>query len=160
MLCRIFNKRSLVLASVIAFLAGCDLNEPGASAIPGWPDLEQVVRVTPKEPTSGDTLRIVSVVTNRGSDAVRITARVCGVTLGGDLQLEWPPGIVTCAGYSSTGALGPGDSSVESTVRLVASPAGVYQLTVQHLLEPDFLVSMQVRVRALMRVLAVRTNRR
>ena len=67
--------------------------------------------------------------------------------LGGDLAVRLPPAVLRCAGYSQTVRLLPRDSIREFEVQVVGSEAGNYTLAVQHLLDPEHLVTAEVTVR-------------
>lgn len=107
--------------------------------------LIQRVTVTPARPTMGDTIVIRSALRNAGATPVPIVATICGVHLQGTLRVADP--FVRCAGYSMTGELAPGDSVIDSRRVVVASPPGMWELEVRHLLEPSTWVSVAVEVR-------------
>jgi hypothetical protein len=110
--------------------------------------LEQRITLVPAAPVAGQDVRIHSTITNHGSNPVALESRICDLDLGGDLRLEWPPGIGACAAYSWGGSISPGESRVSSALRRVASQAGTYTLRVRHALRPELWVEMRVVVRA------------
>jgi hypothetical protein len=112
------------------------------------PGLEQHVTVTPAELVVGENVAIHSVITNRGSTPVNLESRICGLDLGGDLQLTAPPDVGTCLGYSLNGLMAPGDSRESGEIRRVASPPGNHTLRVRHALRPEAWVEFRVVVRA------------
>jgi hypothetical protein len=112
------------------------------------PGLEQRVMLSPAEPAAGEVVQIHSVITNRGTTPIELESRICGLDLGGDLQLNLPTGILVCAGYSMGGAIAPGESRESTAIRRVSSPAGTYTLRVRHALRPELWVELRVRVRA------------
>lgn len=109
--------------------------------------LEQTITVAPAEPKKGETIEIASVVVNLSEEPRTVTARVCGLNLGGDLAVRLPPAVLRCAGYSQTVRLLPRDSIREFEVQVVGSEAGNYTLAVQHLLDPEHVVTAEVTVR-------------
>ena len=112
------------------------------------PGLEQHVSLSPAEPATGEVVQIHSVITNRGSTPVDLESRICGLDLGGTLQLNLPTGILACAGYSAGGTIAPGESRESTAIRRVSSPAGTYTLRVRHALRPELWVELRVKVRA------------
>jgi hypothetical protein len=139
---------------LLALVAGCTGGAP--TAVPGesdvtravLPGLEQRVTLTPSELVAGENVQIQSVITNRGSDAVQLESRICGLDLGGDLELSFPPGFGVCAGYSMEGTIAPGESRAGSELQRVDSKPGTYTLRVRHALRPELWVEMRVVVRA------------
>lgn len=109
--------------------------------------LRQTVRLVPSEPTSGTDLTIHSTLVNRSGGTITVESRTCGLDTGGSLRLTHPPAVLKCAGYSTTGPLAPGDSVMSSDMMRVTSPAGSYQLTVRHALNPSHTVAIPLRVR-------------
>jgi hypothetical protein len=112
------------------------------------PGLEQHVTLSPAELVTGENVEIHSVITNRGSTAVELESRICGLDLGGDLELNLPTGILVCAGHSIGGTIAPGESRQSSAIRRVSSPPGMYTLRVKHALRPELWVELHVKVRA------------
>lgn len=138
-------------------LAGCAFAEPlrpGEDVEPGvvvreqpvQPGLVQTVRVSPARPAPGDTLQITSVVRNRGTGAVEVVSRVCGLDLETDLALGDPFG--RCLAYSQQRPLAPGDSVREQESKTVLSRPGSYTLRLRHLLQPEQWISVPLAVRA------------
>jgi hypothetical protein len=142
----------LILGSLIA---GCrdaptqaDTLSDGTSLVGRFGHVVQTVTLTPASPASGETVQIRSVVANSGSAAVVLDSRICGLDYGGSLELEWPPGIAKCAGYSSHGELAPGDSVVTYDLMRVDSPPGRHRLLVRHAISPEAWAELSVEVRA------------
>ena len=110
--------------------------------------LEQSVSLMPSAPATGENLTIRSVITNRGAQPVELENRQCGLDFGGNLALDWPPGIGKCGAYSSRGLLQPGDSVVTTDIMRVSSPPDRYLLRVRHALTPEAWAEISVVVRA------------
>ena len=109
--------------------------------------LVQSVVLSSDTVSSGDILRIHSVIRNAGSATVSLESRICGLVLGGDLGLAAPPGIGMCQGYSMRRALSPGDSVVSDDIRQVTSSRGTYRLEVKHALNPAATAQLGIVVR-------------
>lgn len=97
--------------------------------------LEETLTLSPDVVRWGDTLIITSTVINQSAAAVAVVHRVCGLDLQTNLSLR--QAYVTCAGYSASGDLNPGDTVVGVEQRVVAAAPGTYTLRVRHLLNPD-----------------------
>jgi len=144
------------LLILLALAAGCSGAATPAAVLTTEHDvtravqtgLEQRVTITPALPATGEDITITSVITNRGSQAVALESRICGLTLDGTLRLELPPDVLTCGGYSMGGTIAPGESRQSSLLQRVVSPAGTYRLRVQHALQPQLWVEMRVVVRS------------
>ena len=135
-----FRATGLTLAALAFVLqAGCH-NQPTA---PPSDSLVQTVRLEPAVPRKGETLDIISSIVNRGPRPRRVTHRICYLALGGDIELA---STVRCAAVSTTTNLAPGQRVEMTDGRVVMSEAGVYTLTVNHLLDPDRTVTLTVRV--------------
>jgi hypothetical protein len=111
------------------------------------PNLEQHVTVSPSEPRVGENVTIHSVITNRGTEAVALSSRICGLDLSGDLQVTFAPGIGFCAGHSIGGSIPTGASRESTDIRRVASSPGTHSLRVRHALQPELWVELRVVVR-------------
>ncbi len=111
------------------------------------PGLEQRVTLTPAELVTGQNVTITSTITNRGTQPVPLESRICGLTLGGDIRLDPPPGIGFCEGHSMGGTIAPGESRESTDIKRVASGRGTYTLRVKHALQPELWVEMRVVVR-------------
>jgi hypothetical protein len=142
-----------VLALVTVLSAcGRTVNEPQADPKPltqrydGPAGLVQTIRIADTHPTTGETLRIESVITNEGAGPRVVNSRICGLDL--DTGLRFEPG-VRCAGYSMGGMLAPGDSRVEVEEAVIASRPGTYSVRLRHLLDPEQWVGFQITVRGL-----------
>lgn len=149
------NRRAMVVGSVL-LAAGCAYAEPLRPVEeldprvlvyeqPVHTGLIQIVRVSPARPVPGDTLQIVSVVLNRGTTAVVVSSRICGLDLQTELELRDPFG--RCAAYSQRGALAPDDSVRAQESKIVLSRPGSYTLRLRHLLEPEQWITIPLEVR-------------
>lgn len=153
-------ERRHVLLSVLApgllavAAAGCSATSPPAvltsdndarrAVLPG---LEQHVTLTPADLVTGENVVIRSVITNRGSQPIQLESRICGLTLGGDIRLDWPPGIGMCGGFSMSGPIAPGQARESTEIRRVSSGPGTYTLRVKHAVRPEVWVELRVAVR-------------
>lgn len=106
-------------------------------------DLVQTIEFSRARPVTGDTLRIESVVVNRG-EARDVEARICGLDLDTDLELSDP--FARCGGYSTSGQLASGDSLRSSEAGVIESAAGVYRVRIRHLLDPERWVAVEIEV--------------
>jgi hypothetical protein len=145
---------STLSISLLTLAAACTAAPPtvtlsrhGDITRPVGPGLEQRITLTPSEPTTGEDLIIESVIANKGNQPVALQSRICGLDLGGNLDLKWPPGFGACEGHSQGGDLAPGEARESSARRRVASPPGVYTLRVRHALQPESWVEVRVVVR-------------
>lgn len=139
-----FRNTGLALAALtLPFQAGCRSHVAAPSSDP----IVQTVRIVPAEPREGETVTVLSSIENRGSRSTRVTHRIWWLDLGGDLSLAMGPGVVRCAAVSATTVLAPGQRVEMSDMRVVGSVAGVYILTVTHLLDPQRTTTLEVRVR-------------
>ena len=145
---------SLLAPGLIAVVAGCSGTSPSAvlssdndarrAVLPG---LEQHVTLTPADLVTGENVVIRSVITNRGSQPIQLESRICGLTLGGDVRLDWPPGIGMCGGFSMSGPIAPGHSRESTEIRRVGSGPGTYTLRVKHAVRPEVWIELRVAVR-------------
>jgi hypothetical protein len=104
------------------------------------------VRIEPSRPRHGETIRIISEVTNVSRDAERGTFAMCGLGITGTLAVADPVGIARCAGVSEDKTLAPGETERAVDTKVVDSPAGTYVLEVHHLLNPALTEPITVRV--------------
>ena len=146
--------RFALLPTLLALVAACsrattpgDLSGESDVTRGVLPGLEQRVTLTPAGLITGENVTISCVITNRGTQSVPLESRICGLTLGGDIRLDWPPGIGVCGGFSMGGTIAPGESRQSSEIRRVASAPGTYALRVKHALRPELWVEMRVVVR-------------
>jgi hypothetical protein len=123
------------------------LSRDGELTLPIAAGLEQRITLTPSELTVGEDVLIESVITNQGNQPVALESRICGLDLGGNLDLRPPPGSYVCFGHSQGGDIAPGDTRQSSEHRRVVSPPGVYTLRVKHALRPESWVEVRVVVR-------------
>jgi hypothetical protein len=147
--------RRSFLAAVLALVAGCS-----ASTTPAIlssesdvtrgvaPGLDQRVTLSPTTLVTGENVTIHSVITNRGSNAISLQSRICGLDIESDMPLPHPPDIGFCGGHSMGGAIAPGETRESTDIRRVSAAAGSYTLRVRHALQPDRWVEMRVAVRA------------
>lgn len=154
--------RPLLVATLMATIAACGgsrttgteelSNDPPAGQLKQTLDvtssLGQTVTVSPSSPVTGSNITIRSVLTNRGSAAVDLESRFCGLNYGGTLTVTGPPEVMKCGGYSMNSTLAPGDSVVTQDLMRVTSGAGSYTLRVQHALNPSAWAEVSVQVRA------------
>lgn len=110
--------------------------------------LSQTVTVSPPNPVQGTNITVRSVLTNRGTSAVDLESRFCGLNYAGTLTLTGPPEVMKCAGYRMQSTLRPGDSVVTQDLMRVTSGAGSYTLRVQHALSPSAWAEVSVQVRS------------
>ena len=145
--------RSLISSALI--LTACtQATTPTSDSPPGQTGqveieegLVQTVTLVPETVSSGDNLRVRSVIRNAGSASAEVESRICGLNLGGDVTLGPAPGIGSCAGYSMRRTLAPGDSVVSADIRQVKSASGAYRLRVVHALKPSAAVELDLVVR-------------
>jgi hypothetical protein len=144
--------RRTLVPSLLASVASC---ADATTAIPSGSGvtrdnlsgLEHRVTLTPSEPNAGGDVQIHSVITNRGTESVALSSRICGLNYGGTLRLAYPNGSATCGGYSMGGSIAPGESRTNTDLNRVASARGIYTLRVRHALQPELWVEMRVVVR-------------
>jgi hypothetical protein len=149
-----FRRRTIegAVLALVAVLSACGrtVNEPQAAPEPltqryhGPAGLVQTIRIADTHPTTGETLRIESVITNAGAGPIAVTSLICGLQLETELRFE---PTARCAGYSMGGMLAPGDSRVEVEEAVIASRPGTYSVRLRHLLDPEQWVSFQITVR-------------
>jgi hypothetical protein len=150
-----FMRRPIRLSSFLfALVAGCSpattpttLSSESDVTRGVVPGLEQRVTLSPAELVTGENVQIHSVITNRGSEAIALQSRICGLDVGGDLELPWPPNIAFCGGHSQGGSIAPAETRESTDIRRVVSPPGSYTLRVRHALQPERWVEMRVVVR-------------
>lgn len=111
------------------------------------PGLEQRVTLSPPELTTGQNVTIHSVITNRGSEAISLQSRICGLDIESDMSLPHPPDIGFCGGHSMGGSIAPGESRESTDIRRVTSAAGSYTIRVRHALHPERWVELRVAVK-------------
>lgn len=107
----------------------------------------QTLLLSHAEVATGDTLQILSMVSNRGSTPVTMTISDCGLFLDTRLDhvsvrdcfLDVIPGV--------TLTLQPGDSKAQRKTIRVRSGPGIYRVRVKHVLEPEFWLAFDLRVR-------------
>jgi hypothetical protein len=132
-----------LLGAVLLVLGACreTPSEPSADGI------VQTVRLDPAEPRKGEIVTVISTLENRGNSTKTVTHLICVLGLGGDLMLSMPPNEARCAAVSATAEFTPGKTLEFADRRVVDSPAGVYSLRVEHLVDPQTAVTVRVRVR-------------
>ncbi len=130
--------------------AACGISGPSFNANTGeWTvdlgnGMQQVVAISVSRPLSGDTVVVTSRVVKQSGDSIRVTHRICGLTLTGTLATAPVGG--GCLGYSGTRWIRRGDTLSEAERVMVESPAGTYTLGVQLLLDPEHIVEVPVTV--------------
>lgn len=107
------------------------------------PNLVQVVHVSDVNPARGDTIEILSTVRNSGPDIV-VEAFVCIELSGMELERAYDP-VFGCEGGGMP--LPEGDSLMSGGAYVVHSPAGMYTVTVHHLMDPDVFVEFSLTVK-------------
>jgi hypothetical protein len=127
--------------ALLGLAIGC---QPTASLDAPAPPLEQVVRLSPAAPTTGQVLRIHSTIINRGTSPIDVTSRTCGLDTKGDLELSGS--LLMCAALNRQVTLIPSDSLSGFDARVVNSPPGRYTLRVRHALNPERWVEVPVVV--------------
>lgn len=111
------------------------------------PGLEQRVTLSPAALVTGENVTIHSVLTNRGSEAISLQSRICGLDIESEMSLPHPPDIGFCSGHSMGGTIAPGETRESTDIRRVTSAAGSYTLRVRHALEPERWIELRVAVR-------------
>jgi hypothetical protein len=101
----------------------------------GTENVVQTLLITPPQPRIGDTLRVVSVMTNDGTQPARFEERICTLDLDGSLELAFATGF--CMGHSGWRTLRPGEAVTLGQLFVVRSAPGRHQLRVRHMLSPD-----------------------
>lgn len=125
---------------------------PGSRLVSGSiDDLVHRLRITPAEPSPGDTLEIVSSVINAGVAPAEIGSVICGLDLVTLLDLE--PVVPQCDAVGPVRlTLAPGDSArigpIPVSGGIVRSPPGGYLVRARHLLEPELWTEFEIQVRA------------
>ena len=109
--------------------------------------LTQSVTVRASALLDGNDVEVRSILVNTGVASIVVSTRICGFDYGGTLVLSEVPGILRCAGYSSSTMLAAGDSLVANDLMRIASPPGQYQLRVRHALQPEHWASVAIAVR-------------
>lgn len=105
--------------------------------------LEQKLFLSSLTPAYGDTLEIRSVVINTG-DAREVESRICGLNIESKLVLQHAGPF--CDGYSQLGLLETGESRETWEAGIVTSSPGTYRLQIQHLLDPESYVTVEIEV--------------
>jgi hypothetical protein len=106
--------------------------------------LEHIITVTPARAAFGDTVTILSTVTNRTPRARSVQWRTCGMDVETALEFPWPGAM--CGGYSALGSIGPGGTLQGSHYGVVKSEPGEYILRIRHLLDPESWVEVSLIV--------------
>ena len=150
------TSRARIAAALCAIAAACGVpSEPAAPPlelapavrVDGPEGLVNTLTLSATRLSRGDTLRIVSTVTNEGTAPVAAESRICGLDVEVTAGFRAPDPWGRCAGYSQSGAIAPGDSRVAGESILVGGAPGVYTLRVRHLLRPALWVTATVEVR-------------
>jgi hypothetical protein len=114
--------------------------------VPLEPGLEQTLELKPQRLHPGDRLHIRSVVRNVSNEYKKAEALVCQLEIRTDMNFVDDRPLILCFAYSITVRLAPKDSLVLETSGTVKSRPGVYVMAVRHLLRPDLLARVRVRV--------------
>jgi hypothetical protein len=142
------NTKYVVLVAVVAAtLLACGTSCRETPNQPSTDGLVQSVRLDPAEPRKGETVIVYSTIENRGTSPKPVTYMVCQLGLEGDLLLSIPLDETRCAAVSATTDVPPGKIVQLADRRVVNSPAGVYSLRVEHLIDPQRSITVRVRVR-------------
>lgn len=150
------HMRTIKLASLLVLSAIASCSDPPTESAPltkketrigKTGNVIQTITLDPAAPAPGENVTVRSVITNRGSSAIQLSARVCGLDYAGSLELTWPPEVLKCGAYSSQTSLAPGDSIVGHDIMRVSSAPGRYVLEVRHALSPETWVDLPVEVR-------------
>jgi hypothetical protein len=118
--------------ALLGLAIGC---QPAPSVDAPAARLEQIVRLSPASPATGQVVRIQSTIINRGTSPIDVTSRTCGLDTNGDLELSGS--LLMCAAFSRQVTLVPSDSLSAFDARTVTSPPGRYTLRVRHALDPE-----------------------
>jgi hypothetical protein len=110
------------------------------------PGLEQTLQLRPGRLHQGDELHIRSVVRNTSNEYKKAEALVCQLEIRTNMKFESIEPLILCFAYSVTVRLGPRDSLVLTAQGKVGSPPGTYVMAVRHLLRPDIVKKVRVRV--------------
>ncbi len=149
-------RRSLTLVATVATAACSDATStaPTDEPAPGYsvaaeqavgPSLVQRVRLSTNQPARGDTLVIRSVLVNQGTAPATVTHAICNLHYAPNDVLENP--YATCAGFSATRSLAPGDSVSHEDRRVVIGRPGQHTVRLAHLLNPKVEVPVALTVR-------------
>jgi hypothetical protein len=110
------------------------------------PGLEQTLELTPRRLHPGDRLQIRSVVRNVSNSYKKAEALVCQLEIRTNMDFESIEPLILCFAYSMTVRLAPRDSMVLTAQGRVNSRPGTYAMAVRHLLRPDIVAKVRVRV--------------
>lgn len=144
--------RRALAAALVASVASCSDAATGLSSGRGVArdeasGLEHRVTLIPSVPSAGGEVEIHSVITNRGTESVTVSSRICGLDYGGTLKLAFPNGSASCGAIGVGGPLAPGESRTNTDLNRIASALGVYSLRVRHAVQPELWVEVPVIVR-------------
>lgn len=106
----------------------------------------QTLFLSHAEVAPGDTLRILSVVSNRGHSPVTVGLTDCRIHLRTRMDHEDARPCFADT-VSGTRTLGPGQSRSQDAVIVVHAQPGTYRVQVQHLVDPSFWLPFDLRVR-------------
>jgi hypothetical protein len=110
------------------------------------PGLEQTLELKPVRLHQGDELHIRSVVRNTSNTYKKAEALVCQLEIRTNMKYQSIDPLILCFAYSVTVRLAPKDSLVLTANGRVGSPPGTYVMAVRHLLRPDIVKKVRVRV--------------
>jgi hypothetical protein len=136
----------LAAVPLVALLVGCADQAAGPIQHLLPQGLVETVQLSPENPTTGEWLTITSVVSNRDSQSVAVSSRVCGLDFQSATAFPAAP-VPHCATYSMSSTLQPGDSITGEDVLIVKASAGRYILRVRQMLDPEAWVEVPVLVK-------------
>ena len=110
------------------------------------PGLEQTLSLRPVRLHPGDELHIRSVVRNVSNTYQKGEALVCQLEIRTNMDFDNYDKLILCFAYSMTFRLAPKDSLVLTASGRVNSRPGDYVMAVRHLLRPDIVKKVRVRV--------------
>jgi hypothetical protein len=122
------------------------LDDGAVARIPLQPGLEQTVELSPRRIFPGSTLHIRSVVRNVSDEYKKGEALVCQLEIRTNMKFESIEPLILCFAYSAPFRLAPNDSLVLTAQGRVGSRPGVYAMAVRHLLDPNIVAKVRVRV--------------
>jgi hypothetical protein len=110
------------------------------------PGLVQTLELTPTRLHTGSRLHVRSVVRNESNVRQKAEALVCQLEIRTNMEFESIEPLILCFAYSISTVLEPRDSLVLTAEGVVKSPPGTYAMAVRHLLRPDIVAKVRVRV--------------
>ncbi|MGH7720775.1 MAG: hypothetical protein ACREON_18250 [Gemmatimonadaceae bacterium] len=108
--------------------------------------LTQTITLSSGEVRPGGVLKIRSVLENTTPQSIDVVSHICGLAVWTAMPLETDQR-VRCAGYSTGGAMQPGERRDESEWLVVGDGDGRYSIAVRHALSPELWMVVDVVVR-------------